>query len=152
MPIGSQITLSENVQSASSPAMNSVRDRMAVLWTEDKSPGLVFTAFIDEDGTFARPITSTQSAVQPKAIVEAIDSGALLIGTVAAGSPAKYQLLVQRLDENLGFVGNPVPLAASEDSDATNLETDVSQDRSQVLVTYSQAGAKYRLLATGLCE
>jgi hypothetical protein len=56
------------------------------------------------------------------------------------------------LDASLGFVGSPLPLAASEDSDATNVETDLSSDGRQILITYSQVGAKYRLLAAELCE
>jgi hypothetical protein len=152
MAMGPQITLSQNVRSTSSPVMNSVQERMAVLWTEEKSPGLIFSAIINEDGTFARPVATMQSAIQPKAIVESIDGGGLLIGTVTVGSPAKYQVVAQRLDASLGFVGSPLPLAASEDSDATNVETDLSSDGRQILITYSQVGAKYRLLAAELCE
>jgi hypothetical protein len=150
--IGPQITLSQSTRSTSSPVMGSVQGRMAVLWTEEESPGLVFSALINEDGTLARAITSAQSAIQPKAIVESSGGGALLIGTVTVGNPVKYHLVAQRLDANLGVIRNPVPLANSEESDADNLETNISGDGAQVLVTYRQAGARYRLLNTNGCD
>ena len=140
-PTGDQIVLSQDLQ-GSNPAMAGVGGNIALLWTETQSPGELFRTLINEDGTFALAIGTVQSAIQPKTIVQSADGGALLIGTIAAGSPIMYQLVGQRLDANLGFLGNPIPLADSENSDATSFETHLSSDGSQVLITYRQAGAK----------
>lgn len=149
--IGSFISLSEKFQANEFPAMGPVNGQMALLWTETQSPGELFRALITEDGAFALAIGTTQSAIQPKAIVQSADGGGLLIGTIPTGSPIMYQLVGQRLDANLAFVGSPIPLADSENSDATNFETYLAADGRQVLITYRQAGARYRLLATNFC-
>jgi hypothetical protein len=149
--IGDPITLSPNIQS-STPAMGSIGGQIALLWTETQSPGELFRTLIKEDGTFALPVGTTQSAIQPKAVVQSVNGGAFLIGTIAVGIPTTYQVVGQRLAANLGLVGSPLPLADSEDSDATNFETHISSDGNQVLVTYNQIGAKYRLLSTNSCN
>ena len=149
--IGTPITLSTNIQSAS-PAVGPLQGSMAIIWTETQSPGLLFRTLMKEDGTFALAIGTVQSAIQPKAVVQSVDGGALLIGTIAVGNPTTYQVAGQRLDANLGLVGSPLPVADAEDSDATSFETRLSSDGKQVLITYRQAGAKFRLLSTNSCN
>jgi hypothetical protein len=149
--IGSFISLSQNLQ-ANFPAMGPVAGQMALLWTETQSPGELFRTLIKEDGTFVLAIDTTQSSIQPKAIVESADGGALLIGTIASGTPTTYQLVGQRLDSSLSLVGDPIAIADPQSSDATNLELHSSSDGTQVLITYNQAGARYRILGTNFCR
>ena len=105
---GEQIELSQNFQINSSPAMGSVGGQMALCWTETQSPGELFRTLIKEDGTFALAVSTVASAVLPKAILESPAGGALLIGTIASGTPTTYQLVGQRLDANLNFAGDPL--------------------------------------------
>ena len=150
--IGSFVTISPNFQRNVSPAMGPVSGKIALLWTETQSPGALFRTLINEDGTFAMATSTVQSAISPKAIVQASDGGALLIGTIASGAPAAYQLIVQELDANLNFIGNPLPVADRQSADATGIETRLSGDDTEVLVTFHQNGAKYRVLSTTFCR
>jgi hypothetical protein len=151
-PIGAQIPLSQNLENQfNTPAMGPVLGQMAILWNEAESPGQVFRTMIKADGTFAQPVSATASNIVTKALVESASGGALLIGTIASGTPTMYQLVAQRLDSTLSLVGAPLPLADPVSSDATGLELHPSSDGSQVLLTYRPAGARYRLLATSLC-
>jgi hypothetical protein len=149
--IGSFIALSQNAQ-GNWPAMGPVNGAMALLWTETESPGQLFRALIKEDGTFGLAVGTVQSAIQPKAIVESADRRALLIGTIAGGSPVSYRVVAQRLDASLGLIGSPLPVADGETDDATGFETRLSADGSQVLVTYTQVGARYRVMSTNFCR
>jgi hypothetical protein len=149
--IGSFIPLSQNIQ-GNGPAMGPVNGAMALLWTETQSPGQLFRTLIKEDGTFSLAVGTVQSAIQPKAIVESVDGGALLIGTIAGGSPVSYRVIAQRLDASLGLIGSPLPVADGETDDATGFETRLSADGSHVLVTYTQVGARYRVMSTNFCR
>ncbi len=150
--IGPIVTLSSNYNSRW-PAMGVVRGSAALLWTESQSPGQVYRALLKEDATFAMPMSSAQSAILPKAVIQSADGGALLIGTVVMpGSTPMYQLVGQRLDASLDPIGNPLPLAESASEDADGFETRLSNDGKHVLLTYLQDGARYRMLATDFCE
>jgi len=150
--IGSSITLSQNFQSDEHEVMGPLNGQMALLWTETQSPASFFRTLIKEDGTFAVGVGTVQSAVQPKAIVESTDGGALLIGTIVSGSPASYRVIAQRLDANLALIGSPFPVADGETDDATGFETHISADGSHVLVTYTQVGVRYRVMSTNFCR
>jgi hypothetical protein len=148
--IGTDVTLSQNFQSNEWPAMGAVNGSMTLLWTESQSPGQLFRTLIKEDGTFAHNIDTVQSAISPRAIVESQTGGALLIGVITTGT--KYQLVAQLLDSDLGLVGNPLLVADAQSTDVSSIELRPSPDRSQVLITYSQSGARYRLLSTAFCR
>ena len=150
---GPPISLSPNIQSIKS-AMGPVGDAMALLWTETQSPGQLFRASIKEDGTFAQPIGSVQSAIIPKVVVQSADGGALLIGTIVtvSGSGTVYQVVAQRLDANLNLIENPLPLADGQSEDADTFETRLSSDGKQMLTTYHQLGARFRVLNTNGCN
>jgi len=150
--VGSMITLSQNTQTSlqkTSTTMGTVGSEAALFWTEVQSPGQLYRALIKADGTFAHPVDTVQSAISPRAILQSPLSGSLLVGVITTG--ASYQLVGQRLDSNLGLIGNPLPIAAAQSADVTGIEVHPSPDGSQVLVTYRQAGARYRLLGTNLC-
>ncbi len=148
--IGGQIDLSQNFQANEYPAMGPVNGQMSLLWTEAQSPGQLFRTLIKEDGTFAHYVDTVQSAISPRAIVESLTGGSLLVGVIASGTPT-YQLVAQRLDSSLGLIGNPLPIAAPQNVDVSNIELHSSADGSQALITYRQAGARYRILGTSLC-
>lgn len=132
--------------------MGPLNGKMALLWTETESPGQLFRTLINEDGTFALNVGTEASGISPRAVVQSSDGGALLIGTFAGGTPTMYQVIAQGLDANLGLLGSPLPIGDAENTDATSFETHLSSDGSQVLITYNQAGAKYRLLSTNFCD
>ena len=150
--IGPFISLSQNFQPNEWPAMGLTNGAMALLWTESQSPGQLFRTLINEDGTFALNVGTVASGISPRAVVQSTGGGALLIGTFAGGTPTTYQVVAQRLDASLGLTGSPLAIADAENTDATDFETHLSSDGRQVLITYSQAGAKYRLLSTNFCE
>lgn len=150
--IGPFIALSQNFQSDEYEVMGPLNGQMALLWAETQTPASLFRTVIKDDGTFALAVGTVQSAIQPKAIVESTDKGALLIGTIVSGSPASYRVIAQRLDANLGLIGSPLPVADSETEDASGFETHLAADGSQVLVTYTQVGARYRVMSTNFCR
>ncbi len=149
--LGSPITLSQSFSTAvtATAAMGMIGAQVAVLWNEFASPGQLNSTLINADGSVGRSLGTVQSAVSPRTILQSSSGGALLIGVITTGFT--YQLVGQRLDSNLGLLGNPLPIAAFQSADAANIEVHPSTDGSQVLVTYRQAGARYRVLGTNLC-
>ena len=147
--IGGQIDLSGNFQINEHPAMGPINGQMSLFWTETQSPGQLFRTLIREDGTFAHNVDTVQSAISPRAVVESLTGGSLLIGVIASGTT--YQLVAQRLDSSLGLIGNPLPIAAAQSADVGDIELHPSADGSQAIITYRQAGARYRILGTNFC-
>lgn len=148
--LGPEIPLSQSAIAGAQVAMGPLFGKMAVFWNETASTGKLFRALLNEDGTFAILPTSVTSSIVPKAVVQSAAGGALLIGVLANGST--FQLEGQRLDGSLNLVSSALPLDSAASVDASDVQLHLSPDGNTVLLTYQQAGAKYRIMGSNFCS